>query len=172
MSRRQNRRKLSLPTRKSARRGFGIVEVMVSIVVLGFMYVALSKLQLGNHDAFLRIRGRDGAVEVAQQVMDYLKTVGVAAIPSDQNSITTIPGDGSVLAGIKPYSRSWARGLGGDVTVTYTPTVTVQPTKDYEATNASSYETVTHIYAKQVNVKIDWAFKGTTQSINVSGVIR
>lgn len=152
--------------RLASRRGFGIVEVMVSIVVLGFMYVAVSKLQLGNHDAFLRIRGRDGAVEVAQQVLDELKAKGAAAVPtsSDPASDTTFVAD--------PIERRWERGLGGYATVSYTPTITVSPTQDYVATSGSNYETVQHVYAKQVNVKVEWNFKGSTQSINVSGVIR
>ena len=52
--------------------GFGIVEVLVAAAVLGFLYVALLNLQGGNHDALLRIRGRDGATEVAQNLIDSL----------------------------------------------------------------------------------------------------
>lgn len=146
--------------------GFGLVEVMVSIVVLGFMYVALNKLQVGNHDAFIRIRGRDGAIEVAQQVLDSLKSVGAASIASaaDPAASNTIP--------LGTVERKWERGLGGYATVIYTPTVTVSPTEDYIASANSNYETVRHVYAKQVNVKVEWSFKGSTQSINVSGVVR
>lgn len=146
--------------------GFGIVEVMVSIVVLGFLYVALSKLQLGNHDTFLRIRGRDGAVEVAQQVLDSLKSLGVAAIPSCSNAAS------DTTFQLDTIPRQWERGLGGHVTVKYVPTLTVGATQDYLSENKSNFETVRHVYAKQVNVKVEWPFKGTTQSINVSGVIR
>ncbi|SHH05080.1 hypothetical protein SAMN05720766_106117 [Fibrobacter sp. UWH9] len=160
----KNMCKLCLPTRKNAKRGFGIVEVMVSIVVLGFMYVALSKLQGGNHDAFIRIRGRDGAVEVAQRVLDSLKTVGAASITSKANGDTTLfLGD---------VSLKWERGLGGFATIAYSPRVIVKPTNDYESTARSSYENISHIYAKQVEVQVDWNFKGSAQSINVSGVIR
>lgn len=144
--------------------GFGITEVMIAAAVLGFLYLAVLNLQKGNHDAFLRIRGRDGAIEVAQQVMDSLKSVGIAAIPSDAENITTVELD--------PIERKWDRGLGGTVTVAYTPTVTVSPTNDYVATSGSNYETVQHIYAKQVNVKVEWNFQGSTQSIDVSGVIK
>lgn len=152
--------------RLASRRGFGIVEVMVSIVVLGFMYVALSKLQLGNHDAFLRIRGRDGAVEVAQQVMDSLKSVGLAAIPSANNPVH------DTCFTLEPVEKKWERGLGGYAAVSYVPVVTVGPTNEYVVESKSSFETIQHTYAKQVNVKVEWNFKGSTQSINVSGVIR
>ena len=50
-------------------RGFGIIEILISIVVLGFLMTALLNLQLGNRDALLRIRARDGAVDVAQDAM-------------------------------------------------------------------------------------------------------
>lgn len=156
-------KKISQSLRK-CKGGFGIMEVLVAAVVLGFMYMAVLELQKGNHEAFLRIRGRDGAVEVAQQVLDSLKRVGIAAIPSSEDEETVI--------NLEQISRSWERGLGGTATVVYTPTVTVQPTADYTAESGSNFKTVQHIYAKQVNVKIEWNFKGSTQSIDVSGVIK
>ncbi len=54
----------------------------------------------------------------------------------------------------------------------YTPTVTVMPTSDYVVTDSSSLEKVNHVFAKQVNVQVSWQFKGSTQSINMSTVIR
>lgn len=164
MDSRRNWRNLLGLFHGNAKTGFGIVEVMVSIVVLGFMYVALSKLQSSNHDSFLRIRGRDGAVEVAQQVMDELKSKGAAAIPSASTENT--------VYSLDPIERKWERGLGGDVTVAYTPTITVSPANDYVAQSGSMYENVNHVYAKKVNVRVMWNFKGTTHSIDISGVIR
>jgi hypothetical protein len=128
------------------------------------MYMALLNLQGGNHDALLRIRGRDGAVEVAQQVLDSLKSVGIASIPSKATSDTTF--------NVQNIDRKWARGLGDSATVTYSTQVTVSATSDYTVQSASQFETVSHVYAKQVNVKVSWNFKGSTQSIEVSSVIR
>jgi type II secretory pathway pseudopilin PulG len=146
------------------KKGFGIVEILVAAAVLGFMYMAILNLQGGNHDALLRIRGRDGAVEVAQQVLDSLKSVGVEAIPSKALTDTSF--------NVQNIDRKWARGLGDSATVTYTPTVTVSATQNYTSTDASQYETIHHVYAKQVKVKVSWNFKGSTQSIEVSSVIR
>ncbi|MBQ7079983.1 MAG: type II secretion system protein [Fibrobacter sp.] len=146
------------------KKGFGIVEILVASAVLGFMYMALLNLQGGNHDALLRIRGRDGAVEVAQQVLDSLKSVGIASIPSKATSDTTF--------NVQNIDRKWARGLGDSATVTYSTQVTVSATSDYTVQSASQFETVSHVYAKQVNVKVSWNFKGSTQSIEVSSVIR
>lgn len=137
--------------------GFGIVEVLISAAVLGFLYLALLHMQVGNREALLRIRGRDGAVEVAQNIIDSLKTVGVA-------SITSFSKDNIV--------KSWERGPGGTSTVTYKADVTVGNANEYKATTKSNYENVEHVYAKQVNVKVSWNFKGSEQSVNVSSVVR
>lgn len=146
------------------KKGFGIVEILVAAAVLGFMYMAVLNMQGGNHDALLRIRGRDGAVEVAQQVLDSLKSLGLAAIPSSATEATTF--------NVDPIERSWERSLGGTATVTYTPQVTVEKTEDYMTESSSQFETVQRVYAKQVKVKVSWNFKGSTQSIEVSSVIR
>lgn len=166
MDSRRNWRNLLGLFHGNAKTGFGIVEVMVSIVVLGFMYVALSKLQSSNHDSFLRIRGRDGAVEVAQQVMDKLQIEGVGSLPS----FSEIKSEYT----LEPIERSWDRGLGGTSTIAYTPVVTVQPASEENiATSKSNYApNVQHLIARRVDVKIQWRFKGTTQSISVSGVAR
>jgi hypothetical protein len=149
------------------KKGFGITEVLISALVLGFLYLALLHMQVGNREALLRIRGRDGAIEVAQQVLDSLNRIGIESIPSAPTSTTSFE--------LEKIYRSWERGTkvgGGKSTIEYTPTVTVAPTNDYTAAGESKYETVNHVYAKQVNVQVSWQFKGSTQSINVSSVIR
>lgn len=162
-----------------SKKGFGITEVLISAVVLGLLYMAILHMQTGNREALLRIRGRDGAIEVAQQVIDSLNRIGIASIPDE----STPPGDDSEDEVVghdyiwkwDPIQRSWDRGEkvgGGQSTIQYTPTVTVSPTTDYTATNGSNLETVSHVYAKQVNVQVSWQFKGSTQSINMSTVIR
>lgn len=146
------------------KKGFGITEVLVAAAVLGFMYLALMNLQLGNRQVMLRIRGRDAAVEVAQQVLDSLQALGVAAIPSRADGDTTFDGN--------TYVRSWERGQGGTSTVTYTTQLTVKPETVYESSSKSNFETSSYVYAKNVVVKVSWLFKGSTQSITISGVIR
>lgn len=164
MEPKQQKSNLCLPIGRNSKRGFGIAEVLVSAAVLGFMVVALNKLQTSNHDTFLRIRGRDGAVELAQNVLDSLNSVGAASIASKADGDTTYPLDS--------ITRRWARGLGGDATIRYARQITVAKTDDFEAASHSNYEDASHIYAKQVNVRVSWSFKGSNQSINVSGVIR
>lgn len=114
-------------------------------------------MQVGNREALLRIRGRDGAVEVAQNIIDSLKTVGVASIESFSKD---------------DIVKSWERGPGGTSTVTYKADVTVGAANEYKATTGSNYESNEHVYAKQVDVKVSWNFKGSEQSVNVSSVVR
>ena len=149
------------------KKGFGIVEILVAAAVLGFMYMAVLNMHGGNHDALLRIRGRDGAVDVAQQVLDSLKSVGLAAIPSKDDEPTVFN-----VGPIERLGERRAKWGGGSAKVTYTPQVTVEPTADYTTESTSQFETVQRVYAKQVKVKVSWNFKGTTQSIEVSSVIR
>ena len=159
------------------KKGFGIVEVLVSAVVRGLLYMAVRHMQTGNREALLRIRGRDGAIEVAQQVLDSLNRMGLASIPdpTSAGSGDEHVKDGNYVWPWDPIQRSWDRGDkvgGGKATINYTPTVTVSPTTEYTATNVSNLESVSHVYAKQVNVQVSWQFKGSTQSINMSTVIR
>ncbi len=149
---------------QNGKKGFGIVEVLVSIAVLGFLYAALNHLQTGNRDALLRIRGRDGAIEVAQQVIDSLKSAGVKSL-SDKDTAFVIP----------EISRTW-KGQPGivahDMTVKYSVAVNVFSDKDYEVLTSSKYDNISHIYAKRLLVTVEWPFKGSVQSINISGVVR
>ena len=165
------------------KKGFGITEVLISAMVLGLLYMAILHMQTGNREALLRIRGRDGAIGVAQQVIDSLNRIGIASIPDPTNHAEgdegTIDEANNLVLELPKISRSWDRGEkvgGGKSTIDYTPVVTVSPTDDYTATNESNYATganaIKHVYAKQVNVQVSWQFKGSTQSINMSTVIR
>lgn len=144
--------------------GFGIVEVMISIVVLGFMYMALLHLQTSNDETVLRLRGRDGAMQVAQEILDSLQNAGSSSLSSSPTATTTIQLD--------QRERKWDRSLGGQTIIKYTPKVVVEKTTDYATNSLSNYETIQHVFAKQVTVNVQWTFKGTQQSIDVSGVIR
>ena len=150
------------------KKGFGITEVLISAFVLGLLYMAVLHMQTGNREAVLRIRGRDGAIEVAQEVIDSLNRAGLASIASNPETATSFD--------MPDVVRSWDRGEkvgGGQASITYKSKVTVSPTNEYTATSGSTYDpNVSHIYAKQVNVQVSWDFKGSTQSINMSTIIR
>ena len=51
----------------------------------------------------------------------------------------------------------------------------VSPDADFMTTNTSylkGVDRVKHVYAKRVDVTVSWRFKGSVQSITVSGVIK
>lgn len=144
-----------------SKRGFGIMEVLVAIAVLGFLYMAVNRLQSGNRENLLRIRGRDGAIEVAQQVIDSLGQVGVTSIP-DSLKIDSI-------------ERSW-KGQPGVVahtmTVYYSAKVVASPDSMFTASARSDYDSVAHVFAKRLDVTVSWPFKSSTQSISISRIVR
>ena len=155
------------------KQGFGIVEVLIAAAVLGFMYMAILNLQGGNRDALLRIRGRDGATEVAQNLIDSLGALGLASLSDDKL-------EKDAAGHIKPIKindieRTW-QGQPGAITntmkVVYDAEITVSPDADYMIQNSTLLQNTSHVYAKRLDVKVSWQFKSSTQSITVSGVIR
>jgi len=165
----------------NSKHGIGIIEVLVAALVLGILYAAVSNLQKGNREALLRIRGRDGATEVAQNVIDSLSALGLAKFMDSE-----LPHDAE--GNIKPLqtftkTRTW-KGQPGlaqphTMTVTYDVVVTVSPDNDYKASTTtqllqaeSSSSALSHVYAKRLDVTVSWLFKNSRQSISVSGVIR
>ena len=163
------------------KQGFGIVEVLVAAAVLGFLYMALLNLQGGNREALLRIRGRDGATEVAQNIIDSLGALGIASLSDDK--LKNSEGNVEHTKLLPPVTRIWEGQPGAvtnKMTVTYAVEVTVSPDADYMSTTPSLLETSRHVYAKRLDVKVKWCFKCPdqqdtskfNQSITVSGVIR
>ena len=157
------------------KQGFGIVEALIAAAVLGFMYMAILNLQEGNHDALLRIRGRDGATEVAQNLIDSLGALGIASLSDDK-----LKGADGSLHPIEVHNivREW-KGQPGTVTntmkVVYDAEITVSPDAEYTAKTSSlllGTDSTEHVYAKRLDVKVSWLFKSSRQSITVSGVIR
>lgn len=156
------------------KQGFGIVEVLIAAAVLGFLYMAVLNLQGGNREALLRIRGRDGATEVAQNIIDSLGALGVARL-SDA-SLGGVDGDGKLPPiTIQNIERTWKGQPGAienEMKVVYDAEVTVSPDEAYMVQNSTTLQNVKHVYAKRLDVKVSWQFKNSTQSITVSGVIR
>lgn len=153
------------PDVRRRKAGFGIAEILVSAAVLGFMIVALNHLQSSNRDAILRVRSRDGAVAVSQQVLDSLASVGVASLQ--------MPASGKKI--VLQKTRSW-EGKPGSIGITnkvdYTVRVNISNDADYTTENASYYQNTQHVYAKKVDVEVEWVYRGTPFSINVSSVVR
>lgn len=180
------------------KRGIGIMEVLVAALVLGILYAALSNLQKGNREALLRIRGRDGATMIAQNIIDSLEALGLASFTDDNMidngdgtfSLAKLDESGNKVAEIITKSRTWhgqpGIGEGHDMSVNYTVSVSFSGDDEYTAKSGSMLllqesakkcedegtNCASHVYAKRVDVTVSWPFKNSTQSISVSGVIR
>jgi type II secretory pathway pseudopilin PulG len=140
------------------------MEVLVATAVLGFLLAGLMILQRGNRDSLLRIRARDGANIVAQQAIDSLASLGIASVPATAGTPITFE-----------KVRTWegTPGLGShSMTVHYSVSVEVSHDSTYRSAERSLYDTLQHVYAKHLDVRVSWQFKSSEQSINVSGVIR
>jgi type II secretory pathway pseudopilin PulG len=158
------------------KQGFGIVEVLIAAAVLGFLYMAVLNLQSGNRDALLRIRGRDGATEVAQNLIDSLGALGIESL-SDERLGKDEEGNLHPIE-IKPIKRTWEGQPGiitNTMTVNYAAVVKVSPDSVYMAKTSSTLlgtDSISRVYAKRLDVTVFWLFKGSQQSITVSGVVR
>jgi Tfp pilus assembly protein PilV len=158
------------------KRGFGIVEVLISAAVLGFMYMAILNMHEGNHDSLLRIRSRDGATEIAQNLIDSLGALGLASLydakleKDDAGNVKPII--------IDPIVRTWEGQPGAvsnTIKVNYRAEITVSSDDEYKtktSTRLLGSDSIEHVYAKRLDVKVSWQFKNSTQSITVSGVVR
>jgi hypothetical protein len=162
--------------RMGRKRGFGIVEVLIAAVVLGFLYMALLNLQGGNHDALLRIRGRDGATEVAQNLIDSLGNLGLASLSDKRVGEDELGNLKPII--IDSIPRVW-KGQPGllshTMTVYYNAVVIVSPDSVYMAKTTSDLlgtDSIEHVYAKRLDVTVSWRFKSSIQSITVSGVVK
>jgi hypothetical protein len=149
------------------KKGFGLLEVMAASVVLAFMLIGLNALQKGNREGIIRVRARDAATAIAQEVIDSLAAKGPA----------------SVVVGSNELSRKREfKGAIGVVPINYKVllNVTVDPellvsstTSNYQTSNLMAGSSNNErIFAKNVDVTVEWKFKDSDQSINMSTLIR
>lgn len=150
---------------KNSKAGVGITEILVASVVLGFLLVALNTYQMSNRESVIRSRSRDAAVEISQEVLDSLSAVGVAALHGDGNT--------NVITLVK--RREW-KGTPGIIETTskmdYTVRVEISPDNAFQNREISMFDTTRHVYARRLDVNVQWTHKGTPFSINVMGIVR
>jgi len=148
------------------KKGFGLIEVLFAAVVLGFLVVGLTRLQMGNREGILRIRARDVANTIAQDVMDSISTMGLAAKIEAKN--------------LEPRKHIFNSETAGNTEVEYDVEFEVKKVEAEEAAkveteftkSAGASITLDHEAARQIDVKVSWKFKQMPQSISVSSVIR
>jgi len=165
--------------------GFGLIEVLAAAVVFGFLFIGLNILQKGNREGVLRVRARDAANVIAQDVIDSISTLGFSSVVEG-----TREGKCPPIDTYKDLCRTRAfDGETGSMKMDYAITVKVSEdpsqrvgdsksenylTSDYIVANSSNSNALKmeRMFAKRVEVTVNWEFKKTLQSINVSAVIR
>ena len=151
------------------KQGFGLMEVVIAAVVLGFMLIGLNTLQKGNREGILRVRARDAANSIAQSTIDSMSALGSAMVIADN-----IPKE-------HHKTSSFGRGTEGaeEVKIDYKIVVNVTNTSIQTVDNSTAYTRDNSVnlmldekLAKNIDVTVSWKFKNSDQSINVSTVIR
>jgi len=141
------------------KKGFGLLEVLVAAVVLGFLVVGLNNLQKGNREGVLRVRARDAANLVAQRVLDSIGSVGINSIKAD----TKANCGGKLLVYCEPnYEHSFGN---------YTVEVELL-NEERKTVNSTYYTDLQYNYAKNLEATVSWKFKQSTQSIKMAKVVR
>jgi len=168
-----------IPHTLSPNRGFGILEVLVAAVVLGFLIVGLTQLQKGNREGILRVRARDAANFVAQHVLDSIASVGMKAMENNLNNCTDASKQ-SLIYCEKDYIYSFEgkpqldkNTAGTKVEIKYNVEVSVlEDTKQPDTLQKSMLQTGEQIKSQSLEAVVSWQFKNATQSIKMAKVVR
>jgi Tfp pilus assembly protein PilV len=157
----------------ASRKGFGLLEVLVAAVVLGFLIIGLNNLQKGNRESILRVRARDAANAIAQEVIDSLAALGPASVQANSNGYSLDKKrvfDGEAGKVEMLYSINF---IVTDATTSQAAEEKTDYMKALETSGNPDNFSVKHQFAKQVEVTVNWNFKNNSkQSINMSSVIR
>jgi len=150
------------------KKGFGLLEVMISAVVLGFLLIGLNLLQKGNREAVIRIRTRDAAQIIAQNFIDSLSRLGISSVEN----------------GTKTIDYEWKGGNEGKIIDkrTYTIIYKIEAVENLNSIESSDYarervknnpnvDTI-NVSAKRVTLTVSWPFKNNNLEIKEERIIR
>jgi prepilin-type N-terminal cleavage/methylation domain-containing protein len=157
--------------------GFGLLEVLIASVVLGFLIVGLNTLQKGNREAILRIRARDAANFVAQRVLDSLGSLGIyslKALPECGDNIVFCENEYKYYFEGKPQLDKSPNSGGIKAEIDYKVQVELfdDPDEQFTQKFEDNFATITNTYAKSLEATVSWEFKNAEQSIKVAKVVR
>jgi prepilin-type N-terminal cleavage/methylation domain-containing protein len=163
-----------------SKKGFGLLEVIVAAVVLGFMIVGLNMLQKGNRESILRVRTRDAANFVAQHVLDSLGALGINSLVADANNKILFDKDKNEYT----YTYHFEGKNVGKIAVEYTVAVTLNNDDTKKTIDSTQFtiarrqkkdepsETEKNIYAKNLEATVSWKFGNSPQAIKMAKVVR
>jgi len=150
------------------KKGFGLLEVMIAAVVLGFLIIGLNKLQLGNREALLRVRARDAANFIAQHVLDSLGSVGINSI-----QVNSACGTGTKLVYCEDKYTYNYEGNSGNIKTKIDYNVKVELLdSSTQKSDTTRFAKLENTYAKSLQATVEWKFKNSPQRITMAKVVR
>lgn len=157
---------------KHGSRGFSMVEVMISVVVLGFGLMALAALQTSLIRSSVETKAQTVALQLAKDKLEDLRSfgtlVGYQAVTTGADTINDSNGN---LGGVD-YSRAWTVTRFGyqPSAGTFAPIATL--TGPTPAANASGVAFTANNEYKRVAITVSWTdANGSTQSIGLEDAI-
>ncbi len=129
-------------------KGFGLLEVMVSFVILGFMVISLNKIHVSNRWQLAYNDSRASAMLKSQKIMDSLQVSGINAIDTGAHTAFAC----------------------NDIDHGETTRVLA---RTFEcALNVTPLDTLNgFIVSKRVNVVVSWDINNHTHNLELNGVI-
>jgi len=153
-------------------RGFSMIEVMISVVVLGFGLMALAALQTSLIRSSAETKAQTIALQLAKDTLEDLRAYQTLAGYQAVNTGSDTVNDSSGSLGGVNYSRSWtvtrfgyqpSAGAFADIATLTGPT---------PATNGSGVAFTANNEYKRVAITVSWTdANGTTQSIGLEDAI-
>jgi Tfp pilus assembly protein PilV len=133
-----------LPTENKAQAGFGIIEALVSAIILAIIMMAVVQLQVNNRKFMVKTRQRDEATRIAREFLDSLQYQGLKTLT-----------DGNITVNVNKTN------LKKDFFVNWTIT-------DYDQTFAGQQ------VGRQVNIVVNWnspLLPAQLETISMNGVL-
>ncbi len=125
--------------------GVGLIEALISILVLGFILAGVSKLMVNSRWSLANTGARNDATYNAERIIDSLQALGVGAVHSPGTPGDTLPCPS--VGNTKRYYRC----------------VLTVADKDTAANGRA--------ISKDVTVRVFWTISGAEHSIQMQGAI-
>jgi prepilin-type N-terminal cleavage/methylation domain-containing protein len=138
--------------------GFGLIEIVASMVIFALMFSAVMEMQYVNRAAALRMQTRNEANQIAQNVADSLQTLGIASVRSG-----TFTRSGP--------SRNLAQGGAVSTQFTVAVVATTVLAKEISTGSGSSAINFQHEQSKKLDIRVSWTTSGHTFSITHEAVV-
>jgi Tfp pilus assembly protein PilV len=140
------------------KRGFGLVEALVSMFILALLFTGVMMMNYTNHQAALRIATRNEATAIGQRLIDSLQSQGLANIVVGSREIT--------------YKGDSTKTTGSAFTREYTCKINVSVDDTTFEGFGTSIPKAKILRAKKIMVDVTWNLGNQTNSINLSTVVQ